>query len=595
MPWEVKSNGGKYCVYKIGSDTPIKGGCHDTEEEAQAHKRALYANYEGTKMSEFNFALSFAETAKVSDDDGLLWVEALPAKTWYTPNYGEVPITREKLENFVKNFNEGVRGQEVTTDYEHGIDPAKGRKASGTYRKFDIRPRADGTVSLWAGIEPTDTALAEIKAGEWKYFSLDWEDEWMHPETQQVHKDVVVGGALTNRPVAKGMLPINFSEVFVELSSEDAKKFSVWSTAYVNNLPDSSFFWVEAGSKDSEGKTVPRSKRHLPYKDANGRVDLAHVRNALARVNQVQGIPPAVVSRVKAMGAKLLKAKSMAEVLTIEAEHAPEYFQEPGTGIVDPGINEDDSFGDRIDTPPPGEDGSVPNRSDTVTKPNPEDSVMNEEQIAELRKALGLEEDADVAVVVSTAKQLSEEVEPLRELKKKQEQRKKFAEEYPDEAAELEKARKDREERFAKQFSETFATARVTRPVKVSEDSDETKNEPTTIGFSGRVIEEIEGMAKQFSEGTPTAETFKGVLDAILDNGIVDYGNRGSSNSDTDDLTEVDDTVPTSVTAIRKKFGEIVEKIMEEDKLDIDKALALAAERHPKLAEAWRDPGYVVN
>src|SRR5215471_12394012 len=60
-----------------------------------------------------------------------------------------------------------------------------------------------------------------------------------------------------------------------------------WSTAFVNNLPDSSFAYIApGGTKDDEGKTVPRSLRSLPYKDANGKPDAAHVRNALARLSQ---------------------------------------------------------------------------------------------------------------------------------------------------------------------------------------------------------------------------------------------------------------------------------------------------------------------
>src|SRR5207247_10869087 len=53
------------------------------------------------------------------------------------------------------------------------------------------------------------------------------------------------------------------------------------SGAAINNLPDSDFAYIESGgSKDSEGKTTPRSKRHFPIHDA------AHVRNALARAPQ---------------------------------------------------------------------------------------------------------------------------------------------------------------------------------------------------------------------------------------------------------------------------------------------------------------------
>ena len=59
-----------------------------------------------------------------------------------------------------------------------------------------------------------------------------------------------------------------------------------WSASTVNDLPDSAFLYVESGEKDSEGKTTPRSKRHLPYKDASGKVDLPHLRNALSRLGQ---------------------------------------------------------------------------------------------------------------------------------------------------------------------------------------------------------------------------------------------------------------------------------------------------------------------
>jgi Escherichia/Staphylococcus phage prohead protease len=53
------------------------------------------------------------------------------------------------------------------------------------------------------------------------------------------------------------------------------------TSAAINDLPDSDFAYIEpGGSKDSSGKTTPRSLRHFPIQDA------AHVRNALARAPQ---------------------------------------------------------------------------------------------------------------------------------------------------------------------------------------------------------------------------------------------------------------------------------------------------------------------
>lgn len=60
-----------------------------------------------------------------------------------------------------------------------------------------------------------------------------------------------------------------------------------WTVAYKNNLPDSAFLFVESGGeKDDQGKTVPRSLRHLPYKDAEGNVALPQLRNAISRLGQ---------------------------------------------------------------------------------------------------------------------------------------------------------------------------------------------------------------------------------------------------------------------------------------------------------------------
>lgn len=79
--------------------------------------------------------------------------------------------------------------------------------------------------------------------------------------------------------------PANPDTRFLSLKGlEDAK--AVWSTAFINDLPDSAFLYVEDGEKDSDGKTTPRTKRHFPYKNAEGQVDLPHLRNALARIPQ---------------------------------------------------------------------------------------------------------------------------------------------------------------------------------------------------------------------------------------------------------------------------------------------------------------------
>ncbi len=62
-----------------------------------------------------------------------------------------------------------------------------------------------------------------------------------------------------------------------------------WSGSFISDLPDDSFAYVEPGGhKDEQGKTVPRTLRHLPYKSADGQIDKPHLRNALARLSQTK-------------------------------------------------------------------------------------------------------------------------------------------------------------------------------------------------------------------------------------------------------------------------------------------------------------------
>jgi hypothetical protein len=68
-------------------------------------------------------------------------------------------------------------------------------------------------------------------------------------------------------------------------ASAKETELAEWTTAYINELPDSSFAYVEP----CYGKTTDnKNARHLPYKDKDGTVDLPHLRNALARVNQIK-------------------------------------------------------------------------------------------------------------------------------------------------------------------------------------------------------------------------------------------------------------------------------------------------------------------
>ncbi len=102
----------------------------------------------------------------------------------------------------------------------------------------------------------------------------------------------------------------------------DAVK-AVWSTAAVNDLPDSSFLYISpGGQKDDEGKTVPRTLRHFPYKDGEGKIDLPHLRNAIARIPQ-SDVPNKDALQARAQ--RMLAAENGGNGKTID--EAPEWQQ----------------------------------------------------------------------------------------------------------------------------------------------------------------------------------------------------------------------------------------------------------------------------
>lgn len=97
---------------------------------------------------------------------------------------------------------------------------------------------------------------------------------------------------------------------YINNSRISKQNYAKWTTKYVNDLPDSAFAWIEpGGEKDEENKTTPRSLRHLPYRNHLGEIDLPHVRNALARLNQVKGMPENEQTRVGNMLEKILEHK----------------------------------------------------------------------------------------------------------------------------------------------------------------------------------------------------------------------------------------------------------------------------------------------
>lgn len=140
-------------------------------------------------------AIYFAQSFHEAGGSG--WVHYMPAPGLYkSPRYGDIRVTKERNEQFVKGFKEGVYQKHIPIDAEHET------KLSGAVGWInDMRMNEDGSVDAF--IEWTERGTRLLASGNFKYFSPEWYDAWKDPATEIIHMNVVAGGAITTRPFFK--------------------------------------------------------------------------------------------------------------------------------------------------------------------------------------------------------------------------------------------------------------------------------------------------------------------------------------------------------------------------------------------------------
>jgi hypothetical protein len=113
---------------------------------------------------------------------------------------------------------------------------------------------------------------------------------------------------------------------FKEAEVNDLEE-ATWTVALMNDLPDASFLYIApGGEKDEGGKTTPRGLRYFPVKDADGKVDLPHLRNALARIPQAdlsQGVKDKATSKAQALAKQHLPSYQEESEGEIEGDIIP--------------------------------------------------------------------------------------------------------------------------------------------------------------------------------------------------------------------------------------------------------------------------------
>jgi hypothetical protein len=160
------------------------------------------------------------------------WIPFLPKPGKYnSPRYGEIVITEERNQNFIANFENKVYQEKLPIDAEHET------KISGALGWItEMRANDDGSVDARA--EWTDRGTKLIGADRFKYGSPEWFEKWTDPLTEEEHKDVAVGYALTTRPFfkEKSLRPLVASERGLEATETDPKELLTTQTVIFTAL-----------------------------------------------------------------------------------------------------------------------------------------------------------------------------------------------------------------------------------------------------------------------------------------------------------------------------------------------------------------------
>lgn len=173
----------------------------------------------------FGFLVDLEGVELDENDPGTArWIQAFPIGKWKHPTYGDIEMTLDRAVNMAANVNAGVRGQDLDIDYDH-----KEYRADAAGWVQQAEARSDG---LWLNVEWTREAFQKLKDKAYKYFSPEFANVWEHTATGRKFKDVLFGGALTNRPHLKGILPINLSEFVKEEKSSARSTLEVLAAIY---------------------------------------------------------------------------------------------------------------------------------------------------------------------------------------------------------------------------------------------------------------------------------------------------------------------------------------------------------------------------
>jgi phage I-like protein len=189
-------------------------------------------------------------------------IEVLHSGVWEHPQYGAIRISEQDIDKFIDSFKTGVRKVDLAVDQEHM--PEKG--AAGWFKEL-WKEREYGKAKLKAKVDWTPVGEELISNGIFKYFSPEFDFEYEDPETQEVYNNVLIGGALTNRPYFKDLSPVQLSENvyagFNDSNKKGGEERMLTKEELKSKLEADSEFELSEDASDEERKLFEEVKSEL--------------------------------------------------------------------------------------------------------------------------------------------------------------------------------------------------------------------------------------------------------------------------------------------------------------------------------------------
>lgn len=150
-------------------------------------------------------AISLAD-ATTTGPDGLprKWIMMLPLGEYEHPEHGKLDITRTLLSELTRNFTNKVRHIDISLDVDHKASQGDTR-ATGWLESVQFRDATgDCPAGLWGLVCWTKYGAQLLHDQDYRYFSIEF-GPYTDAETGKKYDNVILGGALTNRPFMKQM------------------------------------------------------------------------------------------------------------------------------------------------------------------------------------------------------------------------------------------------------------------------------------------------------------------------------------------------------------------------------------------------------